>query len=145
MENKPNFKYKIHCEWIIVSNNISPTDITEKLQIKPIRAYSKGEVFKSKKSGTEGKRNHNLWAIISDAALTEDEDISSHIQHFKNLLAKKSETISWIKTDPDNEISFWIWIEADKAGVGIDIPETDLEFINTTSNRLHVSVLPYSS
>jgi hypothetical protein len=144
MGNEYSFKYRIYCELIVVSQNSTPGFISEMIQIKPSRSFSKGETFRAKKSGTAGKRMHNLWAIKSQTIITEEENISSHIEYFKDLLKNKLGIIKRIKSDPESEISFWIWIETDGIGVSFDIPENDLAFIRKISNRLQVSIVSNS-
>ena len=141
MENENNLNYKIHCELILVSDNITSDKVSELMEIEPYRAYNKGESFQSKKSGTKGKRHNSLWAIKTEPIMTEEEDISSHVLYFKTLLENKIEKIKKLKVDPKNEISSWIWIETNAGGAGFEIPETDLKFINDISNRLSVSIV----
>lgn len=140
MKNRIRYTYKIYCEFIIVSNNITSDEITKLTQIRPSRTYAKGEKFHSEKSGTEGRRIQNLWAVKSDTILSEEDNISSHFMYFKMLFNNCIEIMKQLKNDSETEISFWIWIESNAAGVGIDILETDLIFINEISNRMHLSL-----
>jgi len=142
MDNDYSYKYKIYCELIITSKNITPTEISEKTNLESYRAYTVGDIIKSKHSGTEGKRATNLWAIKSDTTVTEVEDVTTHINYFRSKFVNKTDIFKQLKKDEGNEISFWIWIEADEVGVGIEIPEKDLMFINEISNRLHFTFLP---
>ena len=75
MENN----YKSYCELILTSDTITPEMITEETQMTPYRSFRKGEIFHSLKSGSEGIRKQNLWAIKSDIVISEEDDISIHI------------------------------------------------------------------
>jgi len=141
MGSEYSFTYKISCELIVVSQNFPPDVISEKINIRPSRAFSKGETFQSPKSGTVGKRIQNLWAVKSKTIITEDVNISSHINYFRDILENKIEIIHDLKSDSKNEITFWIWIETNGVGTSFDIPEIDLMFINRISNRLQVSIV----
>jgi hypothetical protein len=138
---KNNFKYKIYCELIIVTNDIASDEISRIANLEPYRTYNKGDVFESKNSGTKGAKLHNLWAIKSETTYSEEENVSTHIQYFKTLIDNKAEILKKFKNDLKNETSFWIWIETNDAGVGLDILEDDLLFINNISNRLHFSII----
>lgn len=144
MKNNAIYKYKTYCELVIVTDGISPEEITRETQIKPYRQFIKGEIFRAKTSGSEGKRANNLWAIKSDTIISEVEDISAHIQYFRNIFKNKVGVFQKLKTDEKNKLNFWIWIEVDEVGVGFDLSESDLIFINEISNMLHVSIVPLS-
>lgn len=137
------YSYKIHCELIITSENITPDEISKEIEQKAYRAYKKGDKFISMHSGTEGKRATNLWAIKSNEIISEKEDISPHINYFKKIIDDKIGYIKKLKSDSANEINFWIWIEADEAGIGLEILDSDLTFINSITNCLHISSLPH--
>lgn len=138
------YSYKIHCELIITSANITPDEINKEIERKAHRSYKKGDKFISKHSGTEGKRAINLWAIKSNEIISEDEDVSPHINYFKEIMNDKIEYFKRLKYDSTNRIDFWVWIEADEAGIGLEIQGSDLTFINSIANCLHISSLPNS-
>jgi hypothetical protein len=137
MENN----YKSYCELIFTSGSITPEMVTKMTKLVPYRSFKKNETFYSRPSGTEGIRRQNLWAIKSDVITTEEEDVSIHLSFFKRLLNDKIEIFQKLKNDKTNEICFWIWIETNNIGVGLEIDETDLYFIYNISNRLHLSVV----
>jgi hypothetical protein len=139
--NSDNFKNKSYCELIIVSEVIDHKGITDKLRIEPYRAYSKGDTFQSKHSGTVGKRFQTLWTIKSETIISKKEDLSPHLQYFELLLERKMDVLTEFKNNPLYEIYFWIWIETDNAGIGIDLSSDELFFINSISNRVHFSII----
>jgi len=114
------------------------------LDIEPFSSYSKGEIFSSKHTGKVGKRFQNLWSVRSETVISEKEDLSLHILYFKSLLQNKLTIISEFKNNPSCEVSFWIWIETDNAGIGIDLSENDLNFINSIASRVHFSIITNS-
>ncbi|MCK9208628.1 MAG: DUF4279 domain-containing protein [Salinivirgaceae bacterium] len=139
--DKDDFLIKSHCQLGITSQEIDPKTISKLLDIEPSSSYSKGEKFTSKRSGFVAKRFQNIWAIKSETLISEKEDISPHILYFKSLLENKMDVLSELKKDPLYDISFWIWIETDNAGIGIDLSNDELSFINSISNRIHISLI----
>ena len=143
--NGDYFINKSYCELGIVSQDVDPNVITELLNIEPINSYSKGEIFTSKHTGKVGKRFQNLWSIRSKAVISEKEDLSLHILYFKSILCDRMNVISELKTNPIYDISFWIWIETENAGIGVDLSNDDISFINSISNRVHFSIITNSN
>lgn len=142
MGKNNNYRCSINCELVITSDFVTPVEITKMVGLEATRTYTKGDVFKSRSSGTEGKRSINLWAKKSDITLTDEENISIHIQYFRDILKNKIEIIRQLKRDTSNEISFWVWIDSDNSGVGVELSEKDLSFMNEIVNRLHFTVIP---
>lgn len=139
--NRDYFINKFYCELVIVSKEIDLNNITKVVNIEPYRAYSKRDSFKSKHLGITGKRFQNLWAIKSDTIISEDESITSHIFYFKVLLKDKMEAFYEFKNNPAYEVSFWIWVETDNAGIRFDLSSKDIDFINSISNRMPFSLI----
>lgn len=135
------FISKSHCELGVVSQEINPAVITEKLNITPDYFYCKGDLFQSKHSGRHGKRFQNLWAVKSKKTVAENEDIGPHLLYFRNLLKDKLNDVYELKNNPKCEVNFWIWIETENAGFGLDLTTEDLQFISSISNRVHISFL----
>lgn len=139
--DKNYFIIKSYCELGIVSQEVDHKTITKLLNIEPSSAYSKGDTFASKHTGVVGKRFQNLWSIKSETITSEKEDLSPHILYFKTLLENKMDILSEIKSSPLYGVSFWIWIETENAGIGIDLSNIELSFINSISNRVHFSII----
>ncbi len=136
-----SFLFKSYCELGITSQEVDPKTISKRLNLEPFSAYSKGETFFSKRTGFAAKRFQNLWVIRSETIVSEKEDLTPHISHFKSLLSNKLDILSEFKNDPLCDVSFWIWIETDNAGIGIDLSDVELSFVNSISNRIHFSVI----
>lgn len=134
------FSYKIHCELIITSEFLTPIQITKSINIEPTRSYTKGDVFQSKNSGSVGDRTRNLWALKSDTQLTNDDNISPHIQFFINLFADKTVILKEIRRSEGNDASFWVWIECNELGIGTEISNDELSFLSEIVNRVHLTV-----
>lgn len=139
--NNGNFIYKSYCELIITSEEISPSKMTSELGIQPIRSFRKGDKIVSKHSIRTGEKKNNLWALRTENIISEDESISSHIQELKKKLEGKDSTIVFYKNDRNTEVCIWIWIETDNAGIGLDLNEEELNFVNRISNRVHLSII----
>lgn len=142
---KDSFSNKIYCEFIIVSDIVDSSKLTEDLNISPERSFRKGDTYKSKSSGSLVSRPHNLWAISSKVIALEKVDIQSHISHIKSILEDKMDILRKFKSDQSIELSFWIWVETEDSGIGIDLLESDISFINKVSNRVHLSIITDSS
>ena len=139
--NKDNFIYKSYCELGITSQEFNPEIITELLGINPFNSYCKGDTFLSKRENFTAKRFQNLWAIKSETIISEKEDLTPHILHFKSILCNKLDLLHKFKNDPRYNVSFWIWVETDNAGIGIDLTCDELAFINSIANRVHFSII----
>jgi len=138
---RDNFIYTTHCELTIVSHEISPDFITEELNIIPERMFRKGDQSVSKHSGSIITKPHNLWALKSKTTELEEETISHHIEYFKSVFLSKIGILKKYKEDTRFEITFWIWIETDNSGIGFDLNEIEIAFINRICNRIHFSLL----
>jgi Domain of unknown function (DUF4279) len=135
------FIYKTYCELAIVSNDICPDNISEELNIVPERHFKKGEQSISKHSGSIITRPHNLWALKSKTSKLGEETISHHIEYFKSTFSSKIEVLKKYKDDIRFEITFWIWVETDNAGIGLDLNQNEIAFLSSISNRIHFSLI----
>lgn len=142
---RDNFIYKTHVNLSIVSNEVEPDSITEELNITPNRSFRKGDKSVSKHSGSVITKPHNLWGIESKSSELEEETISHHIEYLKSILLPKIDILKEYKVDPRFEVTFWIWIETDNAGVGLDLNEIELSFLNSIANRVHFSLIAKNS
>ena len=86
-------------------------------------------------------RPHNLWSLKSPFYESNEESISEHIKYFREILYTKMESIKSFKSNSDYQISFWVWIETDNSGVGFQLDEMEIKFINSISNEIRFSVL----
>ena len=135
------FINKTHCQLGVISNTVTPEEITEKLGIKPDRSFKKGESSVSRHSGTTLTKPHNFWAIRSEPIVAERESISPHISYLSEKIGSKLSHLEKLKNDPNFEVSIWIWIETDNAGIAIDLTEKEMTFLNSCSNNVHISFL----
>lgn len=135
------FIYKTHCELAIVSNEIEHEIISKELNIVPSRVFRKGDLFTSKNTTRVGERTYNLWAIESKSSELLEESVSHHIEYFRSIILSKVEVLKKYKKDARYEVTFWIWIETDNSGIGLDLDEKDMCFLSTISNRVHLSLI----
>jgi len=138
---KDYFVNKLYCEFTIVSDEIEPEEISHILGISPDRFFVKGETSLSRNSGSVIKKPHNLWSISSSAIISEEVNISSHLEHLKLKLIKKIKVLKRLKSDVKYELSFWVWLETDNSGIGLDISEQEMLFLTECSNRVHFSFI----
>jgi hypothetical protein len=141
---KDSFSNTIYCEFIIISESVPPEEITSYLGISPHRSFKKGETHRSEHSGSLITRPHHLWAIMSKATISEEQDINPHILYIKSLLHDKIDLLSKLKGDARLEASLWLWFRTEDAGIGIDLLESEMVFMNKIAKRLHVSVITES-
>jgi len=135
------FLVKSHCELAITSQKIDAETMKSGLNVEPFCAYSKGDPFFIKVTGHVANRFQSLWAVRSETIVSENEDITPHLLYFRSLLDSKMDQLSIFICDPLCDVSFWIWIETEDAGIGIDLSEDDLAFIKSISNRVHLSII----
>lgn len=130
---------KCFCEFI-VKGEIDTDKITQLLDIIPSRSFKKGEKTISERSGSSIVRTHNLWAV-STKNFVSGNGFDDHIAFLKTILAGKIDAIRNLKNKFQLEVVLWIWIETDDAGVGLDIEESDMLFMNSIANRTHFSLI----
>ena len=135
------FLFKTHISFGIKTDEIEPDIITKELSVEPNRFFKKGDVFTSKFSPRIGHREWNIWAVDSEWTILKEETVNHHIEYFKKILLPKANILKKYKEDNRFEVSFWIWIETDNAGFGLDLDERDMTFLNDFSNRVHISLL----
>lgn len=135
------FSNTIYCEFIITSESVLPEEITSYLGVSPHRSFKRGETHISKHSGSLITRPHHLWAIMSKTTISEEQDIKPHILYIKSLLNDKIHLLSKLKDDARLEASLWLWFRTEDAGIGIDLFESEMVFMNKISKRLHISVI----
>ncbi len=137
------FMYKTQISFGITTDDLSiePLSITEELQLNPSRMHKKGDTFIGKHTGTMGTKPRTIWAIDSEWICLEEETVSHHIEYFKFILLPKTDILKKYKEDNRFEVGFWIWIETDNAGFGLDLDENEIAFLNDFSNRVHFSLL----
>ncbi len=137
------YLFKTRIGFGITTDNITdPQSITNKLQLLPSRTKKIGDTWVSKRDGREFKETRMVWAIDSEWTVHEDETVSHHIEYFKKILSPKAELIQKYKEDSRFDVSFWIWIETDYAGIGLELTDDELKFLNEYSNWVHFSLLP---
>jgi hypothetical protein len=138
---RDHFIFKTHISFSIKSDEIELDIITRELCIEPSKIFKKGDVFTSDFSPRIGHREWNLWTVDSVWTILKEETVNHHIEYFKEILLPKVDVLKKYKKDNRFEISFWIWIETDDAGFGLDLLENDVAFLNDCSNRIHISLL----
>jgi hypothetical protein len=138
---KDYFLFNVYCEFMIVSEEVSPEQITSELNMIPDRSFKKGDQSISRHSGSIITKPHNLWSVKSKNIKSKELSINLHMQYLESILAPQSALLFKYKTDSRFETAFYIWIETNDAGVGFDLFNTELSFINNISNRVHLSLL----
>ncbi len=139
------FSNKISSEFIIITHDTNCHMITNELGIEPTRFFNKGDEFTSKHSSRVGNKPYGLWAKRSESVISEEIDVSSHIKYFKKLLENKIEIIEKFKKHYQFETVFAIDIETEDAGIGIDLNDAELSFINKISTRYSCSFITKGS
>ena len=61
--------------------------------------------------------------------------------NLKNILSQKIEILKKYKSDPRATVNFLIWIETDNSGIGFDLQEAEISFINYFSNKIQFTLL----
>jgi len=135
------FLYRTHFELIISSDEFSPATISEELGVNPSRSFKKGDETISKKSGSIITKPYNLWAFSSNPTDLREETISHHVNRLKSIFSVKIDALRKYKESPSCEVSLWVWIETDNAGIGLDLDGTELDFINCITNKVHISFI----
>ncbi|MDR3227681.1 MAG: hypothetical protein LBT56_08445, partial [Prevotellaceae bacterium] len=62
-----------------------------------------------------------------------------------SILLPKIDILKRYKEDSHFDLSFWIWIETDDAGIGLDLLEDEISFLNSIANRIHFSMISDSN
>jgi hypothetical protein len=130
-----------YCEVIITSDTSTPDQISAIVNCKPGRSYYKGEIFELKSSGSTSKRVQNLWAVSTKESNDEYISLSHCLENIIKLFGNRLEGLKELKASPDFEVVLWIWIKGHNNGLGLEIPETYLRFVNENFNRLNFSIV----
>lgn len=138
------FLTEISCEFIITSTQLAHHQITSLLNIKPTRAYNKGDTSVSKHSGSMITRPHTLWAFKTEVLRSEwiDPYMSQHLTLLASIFAPKQSLLEELKDRFDCERYLLIWINTEEGGLGMDIRSADLSIINSLVERWHFTVIP---
>ncbi len=131
---------KVQCEFGITSQEVSPEEITQCLNIKPSRAYSKGDEFSTLNGTKTMNRAQNLWVIASDSVISAEEDISMHIRFFQNLFADKIDKIINYKNNDKVQVSFLINIKTEMTCYTFDLSNDEMQFLISISNRISSTI-----
>jgi hypothetical protein len=142
---KEFFMNKISCEFAIITHDSDCHLVTKELSIEPKRFFNKGEKFNSKHSTRVGFRPYGLWAIQSESVISEELDLTIHIDFFQELLGGKIEEIERLKNHFHFECVFAITIETEDSGMGIDLSEAELSFISSIASRFSISFISVNS
>lgn len=135
------FIYKSRCEIVIVTDEIAPDAITDELGVTPTRSFRKGEQSVSKHSGSIIVRPHNLWAARSVPTERPDESIGGHLDFFRSYFSSSIELLRGYKENDLFDVTFWVWMETDDVGVGLELDEKEIAFIHSLSNSVHLTVI----
>ena len=138
---KDYFIYKTSIDFIITSPDIDLDTISGELGILPDRSFRKGDLVTSKHSPRVGREPYSLWALKSEPSELEEETIGHHIEFLKSILLPKIDILKRYKEDDRFSVSFWIWIETDDSGIGLELNESEMSFLNSISNWVHFSLL----
>ena len=138
---KDYFIYKTSIDFIITSPDIDLDTISGELGILPDRSFRKGDLVTSKHSPRVGREPYSLWALKSEPSELEEETIGHHIEFLKSTLLPKIDILKRYKEDDRFSVSFWIWIETDDSGIGLELNESEMSFLNSISNWVHFSLL----
>jgi hypothetical protein len=135
------FRNKITCEFAIITNDLDTQTISHELNIAPHRYFNKGDSITSENSLRVGNKPYGLWAIASRVTIDEEINLLKHLKYFKKLLSNKLDIIKMLQNKYGLECIFSISIETEDAGIGFDLNELDLSFINKISNRLSLTFI----
>ena len=133
--------FKTHIEFAITSHEIDLDTISDELGMLPDRSFRKGDLVTSKHSPRVGREPYSLWALKSEPSELEEETIGHHIEFLKSILLPKIDILKRYKEDDRFSVSFWIWIETDDSGIGLELNESEMSFLNSISNWVHFSLL----
>lgn len=135
------FVFKTQISFKIESDDIEidPTSITNNLQLNPSRFHRKGDTFIGKNSGSICTHLHTVWTIDSEWTVLKEETVSHHIKYFKEIFLPKIDILRKYKEDERFDVSFWISIETDYAGIGLYMENKEIAFLNDLSNWVHFS------
>lgn len=129
------FLNKVSCKFAVITYDADYQIVTKELNIEPTRFFNKGEEITSKHSPRTGFKPYGLWEIRSGPVIIEELDVSTHINHFQELLSDKIQIIEKLKNHYHFECVFAIAIETEDAGAGFDLSEQELLFITQVSSR----------
>jgi len=126
---------KIKFTYSVKTFDVDYREVTNELGIVPSRCYNKGDDNIGKCTGKNYPYLWGLWEIEAPIQTNDNCKISNGIKYFKELLNDKFKIITKLKNDYNFECIFYIDIETDMPGAGIDLEEDDMFFIAKISTR----------
>lgn len=139
--NKEVFLDKLYCDYAVKTFDTNCHIVTKELGINPTRFFNKGDKFTSQYSPSIGYESYGLWVIELEPIVTDDLNVSQAIKYFQDLFQDKMEIIKKLRYEYKFETSFSIDIKTEDAGIGIDLYEEDLAFINKIASRFSCSFI----
>lgn len=137
---RDDFIFDGFCEFLIVSEEVDPDTISEKLNIAPDRSFRKGDRSISAHSGTILTKPHHLWAIRSANSITDEEAVSQHIEQLRIRLLPGEAILKEFRADPRLEATFMIRMKTNSITIGFDLSEAELDLVYGIANRLRFSL-----
>ena len=137
-----NFIFKTHISFGIKSDIVEPDIITKELGIVPAdSSFKKGDTYIGKNTNRTYTRDTNIWRLETEWTYHEEETVSQHIEFLKKILLPKTDILIKYKEDERFDVSFWIWIDSECAGIGLYLTEDELKFLHSISNWVHFSLI----
>lgn len=91
-----------------------------------------------KRTGDVYNRPYGLWEIEMEPIIGEEPNILVSIEYFQELLGSKIDSVRKLKEYYGFESVFSIDIETEDAGVGFDLYNNDIQFINQIASRFSI-------
>ena len=135
LEHREYFLHRSSCNFVVVSNTVSPEEITLELGISPTRTLKKGEKGVGKRANSAIISPHNIWEIWSGDIINEEFEAASHIEYLKEKLKNSLAAISRYRENSEVELIVSVWIESELSGTGFSLTTEEMTFINAVSDR----------
>ena len=123
--------------FLITSKKLSIEDISSKLNTQPTRYHVKGERY-SKRNPKSRVREENLW--ILESALSDQDTIESHVEHFLSFLKENEDGIKALQAECEFYIHCAYSSENGQGGFTLD--HETLKKITTYPVDLSINLYP---
>ncbi|MGK6353484.1 hypothetical protein [Parapedobacter sp. DT-150] len=87
------------------------------------------------------KKDLGLRSDFHGKILNNGDLVSPRTNQVIGTFSLNVDTLRKYKESPSFEISLWIWIETNNAGIGLDLDSEELDFINCVTNKVHISFI----
>ena len=128
---RENVLYKIEGSLVFNTGAKGNSIVTEKLGIQPMWSWNKNDTYLVKRINETRCHPNGIWGYKTKPAFVDTADISTIIQHLRELLSDKVEIVNELVNEYQFECNINITVYSEEEGLyGTSIDKDDLLFLS---------------